>query len=100
ANRFAALRGGLDAELADLDTGERIPARERLRTLLETLAPVAERLGAGPLLPHARALAARNGAERQRAVAARRGVRGLVAWQAERFGEPLDRASDRVQPRP
>ncbi|HEX4804363.1 MAG TPA: YbdK family carboxylate-amine ligase [Conexibacter sp.] len=88
-NRFAALRHGLDADLADLESGERIPARERLRALLGELAPVAERLGAGAPLPCARALAERNGAVRQREVAARRGVRGLTAWLAERFADPL-----------
>jgi len=88
-NRFAALRHGLDGELADLASGERIPARERLRALLERLAPVAERLGAGALLPHAYALVERNGAVRQRVIGAERGVRGLVAWMAERYGDPL-----------
>jgi carboxylate-amine ligase len=88
-NRFAALRHGLDAELADLRSGERIPARERLGALLATLTPVAERLGAGALVPCARALVDCNGAVRQRAIAAERGVHGLVAWQAERYGDPL-----------
>jgi len=99
-NRFAALRGGLDAALADLQTGERVPARERLRALLDALAPVAERLGAAPLLSHARALARRNGAERQREIAAQRGVHGLVAWQAEAFAAPLARPAERVEPQP
>lgn len=98
-NRFAALRFGLDAELADLETGERTPARERLRALLEEIAPVAERLGSARLLPHARALAERNGADRQRDVAAERGVRGLVAWQAERFADPLPLADERPRVR-
>jgi len=88
-NRFDALRHGLDGELADLASGERTPTRERLAALLETLAPIAERLGAGALLPYARALAERNGAIRQREIAAERGVRGLAAWMAERYGDPL-----------
>jgi len=88
-NRFNALRHGLDGELADLDSGERLATRARLGALLERLAPVAERLGAGALLPHARALVERNGAIAQRAVAAERGVRGLAAWMAERYGDPL-----------
>ncbi|HEX7292499.1 MAG TPA: hypothetical protein VF250_15375 [Conexibacter sp.] len=46
-------------------------------------------LGAGALLPCARALAERNGAVGQRAVAGERGVRGLVAWMPERYGDPL-----------
>ena len=88
-NRFAALRFGLDGELADLASGEREPTRERLRRLLDALEPVATRLGGGALLAHARALAQRNGAIRQREVAAQRGVRGLVGWMAERFADPL-----------
>jgi glutamate---cysteine ligase / carboxylate-amine ligase len=79
-NRFAALRHGLDGELADLGSGERTPTRARLQALLDELAPVAARLGAGALLPHGRALSERNGAI---------GVRGLVAWQAERYADPL-----------
>lgn len=91
-NRFAALRGGLDGELGDLAEGEREPARARLRRLVDELAPVAERLGSGSLLPHARALAERNGAIRQRELTAARGVRGLAAWTAERFGDALPTA--------
>lgn len=86
-NRFAALRHGLDASLADVETGEPLPARERLAALLEEIAPAAERLGCTPRLAHARALAEQNGALRQRAVAAERGLDGLAAWLAERFGE-------------
>ncbi|HEU4703743.1 MAG TPA: YbdK family carboxylate-amine ligase [Conexibacter sp.] len=92
-NRFSALRDGLDGQLAELAGGARTPARERLATLLDTLAPVATRLGTGDLLAHARALAERNGAVRQRAVAAERGVRGLAAWMAERYGDPLPAAA-------
>lgn len=110
-NRFAALRRGVEGELADLRTGERRPARERLHGLLDQLAPVAERLGAGALLPCARALVERNGAIRQREVAEVRGLHGLAAWQAERFGDPppaavalpssaLAAAADRVPARP
>jgi carboxylate-amine ligase len=88
-NRFSALRHGLDGELADLESGERMGTRARLLALLDALTPVAERLGAGALLPHAHALVERNGATRQRAVAAERGVRGLAAWMAERYGDPL-----------
>ena len=88
-NRFAALRHGLDGELADLSGGERVPTRERLASLLDALTPTAERLGAGALLPYARALVERNGAVCQRAVAAEHGVRGLVAWMADRYGDPL-----------
>lgn len=99
-NRFSALRGGLEGELAELERGERTPTRERLGALLDTLAPIAERLGAGALLPLARALAERNGALRQRAVAAEHGVRGLTAWMAARYGDTLGSADSRVPGEP
>jgi carboxylate-amine ligase len=44
-NRFRALRFGLEAELSDLETGERTPARELLHARLRDLAPVARELG-------------------------------------------------------
>jgi carboxylate-amine ligase len=67
-NRWAAARHGLDAALADLDTGERRPARERLAELLDELAGVAGPIGALEGLAAARrTVAAGNGAERQRA---------------------------------
>jgi carboxylate-amine ligase len=84
-NRWSACRHGLDGELADLRTGERRPARERLAALLEELAPEAERLGCGAELAGAQGLLAANGAVRQRAVAAERGLRGLVEWLADAF---------------
>jgi len=93
-NRFAALRHGLDGELADLARGARFPTRTHLAALIDGIAPVAERLGGGELLPFAYALAERNGAIRQREVAAERGLRGMVAWMAERFGDPLPPAPD------
>jgi glutamate---cysteine ligase / carboxylate-amine ligase len=63
-NRFAACRFGLDAELADLETGSVISARELLHRRLDELAPVAERLGCAAELASAAEL---NGAERRRA---------------------------------
>jgi glutamate---cysteine ligase / carboxylate-amine ligase len=85
-NSFLAARGGLEADLADLETGDREPARERLERLLDELAPVALRLGCDVELEHARALVTGpGGAARQRAQAAQGGLDGLVAWLAERF---------------
>jgi carboxylate-amine ligase len=66
-NRFAACRFGLDAELADLETGHVMVARDVLRRRIEELAPVAERLGCGDDLAAAGSLAERNGADRRRA---------------------------------
>jgi glutamate---cysteine ligase / carboxylate-amine ligase len=70
-NRFAACRRGMDAELADLDTGEPSPARDVLRRRLEQLAPAAERLGCARELAGAEALVKRTGADRLRATAGR-----------------------------
>lgn len=85
-NAFIAARDGLDAQLADLHTGEREPVRDRLERLFEELAPVAARCGCGAELEHARALAAGpGGAGRQRAAARRAGLGGLVAWLADRL---------------
>src|SRR3954466_9174033 len=84
-NRWAACRHGLDARLADLRTGAVTPARERLRALLDELAPAAERLRCAAELAAAGAMVERNGAMRQREVAAERGLPGLVEWLAGRF---------------
>jgi glutamate---cysteine ligase / carboxylate-amine ligase len=84
-NRWSACRHGLDGTLADLETGESRPTRERLGQLLDDLEPAARRLGCTAGLAAARELARDNGAQRQRAVAAERGVIGLAAWLADRF---------------
>jgi glutamate---cysteine ligase / carboxylate-amine ligase len=84
-NRWAACRHGLDARLADLETGEARPARDRLHDLLDRIEPFADRLGCAGELCAARGLVECNGAVRQRAVAAERGLPGLVKWLADRF---------------
>jgi carboxylate-amine ligase len=83
-NRWSACRRGVEAMLADLDSGVTAPARERLHALLEDIAPCAESLGAAAHLEHARALVEANGALRQRAVAAEQGLDGLARWLADR----------------
>ncbi len=85
-NRWQAARDGLDAQLADLETGDREPVRERLESLLDELAPSARILGCAGELELARSLVrGAGGAGRQRAVAASCGLHGLVAWLAARF---------------
>jgi glutamate---cysteine ligase / carboxylate-amine ligase len=84
-NRWRAMRHGLGGSLLDLDSGEPQPTRARIVALIDALAPAAERLGGAAELEHARTLAARNGAERQRALAAQGGVRGVVEWLAGAF---------------
>ena len=68
-NRFLAARDGMDAELIDVDTETRVPAREMLDDLLEACAPHAETLGCRDELERVRELAARTGADRQLGVA-------------------------------
>jgi carboxylate-amine ligase len=82
-NRWSACRHGVDADLADLVTGERRPVRDLLRERLETLTPVAERIGCASELAEAHALAERNGAVRQRDAA--HDPVGVTRWLAERF---------------
>jgi len=87
-NRWSACRHGLDGTMADLQTGRRRATRDCLNELLDTLTPVADRLGCRRELDQARALAIRNGAIAQREVAADGGVRAATAWLAERFLVP------------
>jgi carboxylate-amine ligase len=84
-NRWSAARWGMDAELADLDSGERTPARECLAALVERLEPVAARLGCASELATVAALGARNGAVRQREVAAEGGLVAVAAWLADAY---------------
>ena len=84
-NRWWAARDGVEAELADLITGRRRPAREQLAALLGELEPVSERLGCSRELEAAGRLLIENGAIRQRAVAREVGPDGLVRWLRERW---------------
>ena len=65
-NRWQACRYGLDGSLADLRTGEPVPARELLGRRLEQLAPSAVAIGCAAELECVRDLLRENGAERQR----------------------------------
>jgi carboxylate-amine ligase len=60
-NVWRAIRWGLSGELIDFARGESVPARARLESLLEWVAPVADEIGAAPFL----SLPERNAAERQ-----------------------------------
>ena len=86
-NRWAACRRGLDARLADLETGEQRGARDRLHALLDALDPIAAGLSCTAELRAARDMVERNGAIRQREIAAERGLHGLVGWLADCFLE-------------
>lgn len=85
-NRWAACRDGLGATLADLGTGEPVPAAARLRRLLDELEPAATRLGCRAELAAAHALVASGGgAAAQRRHAERHGTSTVPAWLAARF---------------
>jgi carboxylate-amine ligase len=75
----------MDAELADLTTGRPVPARDRLDAVLDELGPVAAELGCAAELAAVPALAARNGAVRQRELAAEVGLHGLVGRLADAY---------------
>lgn len=87
-NRWSACRYGVEGEMADLQSGAVRPTRSVLHELLDTLAPVAARLGAEACLDHARALVEVNGALAQRRLAGRDGVASLPGWLASQFVEP------------
>jgi carboxylate-amine ligase len=91
-NRSAALRAGLDAQVADLDTGRGRPVREQLDELMGELAPTARALGCERELAAARAGLRDSAPRRQRAAAEQRGTTGLAGWLADRFLEPAGAA--------
>lgn len=86
-NRWSAGRHGVEGTLADLDTGEPMATRTRLRRLLSELEPTARRLGCGRELVLADEMAEANGTLRQREVAREAGLEGVVDWLAQRFLE-------------
>jgi glutamate---cysteine ligase / carboxylate-amine ligase len=73
-NRWSAARHGLDGFMADLDTGERRPTRERIAELVDRFGAV-----------DARSLVSENGAIRQRAWALDGGPEAIVRELAARF---------------
>jgi carboxylate-amine ligase len=81
-NRWSAARWGMEADLADHDTGARRPVRDVLAGLLDDLAPVAQRLRCTAELACVRELAAGNGAVRQRAAGS---PRAATAWLADAY---------------
>ena len=85
-NRFLAARDGMDADLIDIDTESRVPAREILERLLEACAPHAEALGCADRLEQVRAIAAHTGAERQKELARGEGrMPALIEALADQF---------------
>jgi carboxylate-amine ligase len=84
-NRWRAARDGVDAEFADLSTGDRVSVRRRLIELIGRFEPIAHHLDCVEELELARRMVAENGAMRQRAAAADIGVGELPRWLAERW---------------
>jgi carboxylate-amine ligase len=93
-NRWSAARHGVEGEMADLQSGDRMSTRERLRGLLDELGPTADRLGSAALLRRARDLVVENGALRQASIAQSEGPLGLAGWMANRFVDPLPDLGD------
>jgi carboxylate-amine ligase len=85
-NRWSACRDGVEGTLADLETGERRPARDVLHALIDSLAGAAEAVGCAAELASAHDLAERNGAMRQRAAG---DAHGATAWLADAYLGPL-----------
>lgn len=84
-NRWSALRHGPAGEMIDLDSGERVPAADRLHALLDDITPTAQRIGCAAGVAAARVLLdAGGGAARLRA-AADGDPRRAARWLAERF---------------
>lgn len=86
-NRWFACRYGLHGQLADLDTGEPSPARDRIHRLLGTLAPTAERLGCAAELDRARSYLHHPLPAGYRALESETGMQGLVKWMVGAFLE-------------
>ncbi|HEX2052517.1 MAG TPA: YbdK family carboxylate-amine ligase [Actinomycetota bacterium] len=84
-NRWSALRHGLDGTLLDLGSGARLPSRQRVVELIETVAPVVDKIGGGDFAERASRLARRNGAHQQRELFAGAGPIALAAWLADSF---------------
>jgi carboxylate-amine ligase len=92
-NRWRAGRHGVQGDLLDLATGERVPARDRLHGLLDALEPVAERLDCVAELGSARRLVEVSGAMALRAAAGPDAdLRRATEWLANRFLEDVPRS--------
>ena len=84
-NRWSAARHGLEGTFADLRTGRRTSARERICTLLGELMPSATRLGCAEELTATMALVDHPAPAWMREVAKYYGLHGLMRWLADQF---------------
>lgn len=100
-NRWRALRGGLDGELVDPDTGLSEPTRDRLARLLRELEPHASELGCSDQFAQAWSLLTHGGgANRQRAIADEQGPAGLLEWLVDSTEDSSTVATASHRPRP
>jgi gamma-glutamyl:cysteine ligase YbdK (ATP-grasp superfamily) len=79
---------GVEGAMVNLDTGERQSTRRCLEDLLQTLTPIAARLGCEPGLQRAAALVQANGAIAQRQAGRRGGAEAVARRLAECFLDP------------
>jgi carboxylate-amine ligase len=93
-NRFLAARDGMDAAFVDPAAGRRVPARDRLATVLRSCEEHAEVLSCARELASVHALAERSGARRQREIAASTG--GLYGVLRAMHGDFVSARAERV----
>jgi glutamate---cysteine ligase / carboxylate-amine ligase len=84
-NMWRAIRYGMSGELLDLERGEPVPARDRIRRLIDWVSPVADEIGAAPFL----SVPERNAAERQIARRAEGATLPEVYAEQVRASEPV-----------
>ncbi|MBV8430500.1 MAG: YbdK family carboxylate-amine ligase [Solirubrobacterales bacterium] len=87
-NRWSACRRGVEGGMADLQTGAVRSTRDWLEELLETLAPLAKRLGSAAPLGQAAQMVEINGAIRQRQIMHEDGAPAVARWLVEGFLAP------------
>jgi carboxylate-amine ligase len=88
-NRWQALAHGVQARLANLDTGETKTASERLHELLDTITPAARELGGAEQLEWARALIDDPGYNRMRTAHAEGGMSAVIEHLISSYSVPL-----------
>ncbi len=87
-NRWSACRHGVEGSMANLATGAVQSTRAALNDLLETLFPMADRLGSRALVERAAEMAEANGAVAQRRIVREDGAAGVARYLTEGFLEP------------
>src|SRR6202035_2180121 len=88
-NRFLAARDGMDARFIDPVAERQVSARKSLARLVAAGRAQAEELGGEDVLAEVGRLAARTGADRQRALAQRGPLREVPRLLSGLFTEPV-----------